>query len=574
MLPLAMKKILFLFTLLITSLIGNTQNPAFTFSVLSATKTEGSGNTLLAYVKANNPVTSTTAVDVVLKSGFQDSVQINNFTFQTLTFNPSIDSLAFSILLTDDTLVNPNQKVTFVLQNPTAASTIGTDSIFTLTINDNDLPATITFQTDTASRFEHELSYSVCVDVNNPNPFAIRYYMRSYDCGDNIPGLNACGGYDYFFDWGWHFAPPGISTFCENIRMVDDLVNEANEKLKIILTDSAQGNIFTDSVLIFTIKNDDYFSPPTISFDFAVDSNWEDSARTVAVPITITNPNYNVVEYNIAPNFVTSTATTGLDFVLPNTLFSHGTGTFHDTARLKIIHDFKVESTESVVLRILYKNINTSADTNYTFYIKDRDSVAIGFIGAGYTHVESEGVCLVPIVSTSSIDYPISVDIKYLNGNATKNVDFIFNDTTVVFPANSSDTQYVKVVLLQDNLDEGNEQINLSLSNINPSFTRTSVIQYTFTIIDDDTAFTSIKNIAGNEEIQIYPNPVQTKLYIKAERNFEQLVITSILGEKLYIENVLLAGKHTIELGNIPAGIYLVTLTKDGESISRKFIKE
>ena len=136
----------------LTQLTGNfTTNPVTTvqFSSASATVNEGSGTYDLILEIANED-TVATSVDIALTSG--DVSEINGYTTQTVTFaggSPSNESV--TITITDDTVFEGDETLTFTLQNISGGSNaqIGSRSTFNLTLEENDLPtATIPYNED------------------------------------------------------------------------------------------------------------------------------------------------------------------------------------------------------------------------------------------------------------------------------------------------------------------------------------------------------------------------------------------------------------------------------------------
>src|SRR5690606_4539656 len=192
-------------------------------------------------------------------------------------------------------------------------------------------------------------------------------------------------------------------------------------------------------------------------------------------------------------------------------------------------------------------NITASPDTVFTINIIDTDSARIGFLGAAFSHIENEGTVAVKLLSSSPLPYTFSIPVSYYNGDAVAGVDYFFNDTTVVFPAFSTDTQAVYVELLDNEFYTGTRQINFRIGNIEPLAGRstTGIIQYTLFILDNDSVISGVSDISGNA-IQCYPNPFGSQLRVHSERLIEQLKITNISGQTVYSSNTL--NNRTVEI--------------------------
>jgi predicted extracellular nuclease len=109
------------------------------FSPTSAQVSESSGTYDLSLVLNAASLSSTFSVDVVLTGGTGDATDINNYTTQTVTFNPTTATKVLTLTITDDLLPEGAETLVFTLRNSTGALKIGADSVFTLTIGASDI---------------------------------------------------------------------------------------------------------------------------------------------------------------------------------------------------------------------------------------------------------------------------------------------------------------------------------------------------------------------------------------------------------------------------------------------------
>lgn len=107
------------------------------FNPVAGAYNEGQNFNLTATLVNPSPVTAFT-VQAVLKSG--TASDINNYTTQTLNFTVNGTTASTSITITDDAIAEGSEVLTFALRNPSGAMILGSDSIFTLTINPSDQP--------------------------------------------------------------------------------------------------------------------------------------------------------------------------------------------------------------------------------------------------------------------------------------------------------------------------------------------------------------------------------------------------------------------------------------------------
>lgn len=111
------------------------------FSPNSAQVTESAGTYNVTVGLNAASLSSTFNVDVVLTGGTGSAADINNYTTQTVTFNPNSSSNTLTLTITDDLLPEGAETLVFKLRNSTGNLKIGADSVFTLTIGSSDIAA-------------------------------------------------------------------------------------------------------------------------------------------------------------------------------------------------------------------------------------------------------------------------------------------------------------------------------------------------------------------------------------------------------------------------------------------------
>jgi dienelactone hydrolase len=87
---------------------------------------------------------------------------------------------------------------------------------------------------------------------------------------------------------------------------------------------------------------------------------------------------------------------------------------------------------------------------------------------------------------------------------------------------------------------------------------------------------TSLANI-DNEEIEsLFPNPVVDILNINCASKTTQLQVTNVIGEEIFIENIMTVttGGFKLDLSRFAKGVYFLNMTSGNNKISKKFIKQ
>ena len=116
-------------------------NTLVNFSPVSATKLESDGNCSLKVAITSPSASAATTVQLVLTGGTGTAADVNNYSTQTLSFPAGSSAVQSTVLtITDDALVEGTETLLFTLRNVSGGSSAkaGADSVFTLTLGDND----------------------------------------------------------------------------------------------------------------------------------------------------------------------------------------------------------------------------------------------------------------------------------------------------------------------------------------------------------------------------------------------------------------------------------------------------
>ncbi len=75
------------------------------------------------------------------------------------------------------------------------------------------------------------------------------------------------------------------------------------------------------------------------------------------------------------------------------------------------------------------------------------------------------------------------------------------------------------------------------------------------------------------EGFKFYPNPVKSELNLSAKTTIDQVSIYNLLGQQVYSEKMNSSNK-TINISNLSKGLYVMTVTSEGNTASFKILKE
>ena len=563
------------------------QLPTYYFSSVLDTAYESNAVIVAGYVKTNTAPPSTDSVVIVLRSGSPRPTHMDTTSSYVIYFSAGQDSAAFSIKIMKDTFPEYPEHVLYVLTDAVNGSSLGNDSSLLFVLIDTTPPATIRFLFDSMSAFEDADSFYngvylpfnapfyVGIVVNNPNPFYIRYIADNLDCwrNDGLSYINACGFTNFYFNGELCYAPPGISTYYKLGNVVNE--NMTSDKYFYCVLRNIDANVISDSLCFFTIKHVNFFDTASLSFDANSIMVVNDSFQSIGIPITISNPNRKPMYFRIDTT-QSNSVYPGVNYTFNNQEYGYGHGISQDTFWINFINTHLTGDTISMVFALRNDSVNISSDTLLSITAIDTGGgLYVSFLGAGLAHLKSDSIGYVRVYTSTFTKYPISVGVTYLNGNAIRDTDFIFDDTTIIFPPFTFDTISLPVIMLQDHRYQGNTQINLQLSNVNPSDVQYGISQYTFTIIDDEDsglAPLGVELLTNEPSIKVFPNPFTNEISISSTLPQYAISITNTLGQEIYL-NARQKGDMYLNLGDLASGLYLLRVTDGDKTYVKKILK-
>ncbi len=293
------------------------------------------------------------------------------------------------------------------------------------------------------------------------------------------------------------------------------------------------------------------------------------------VVIEVNNPTSSNIRFTVAmdPNLTTAVDGYGHDILYTNNDFNSPPGITRDTFWIEIFARPEVTPIKTVTLRFINvpNNMTVLSDSIYTLYIFNNSKFTVSFLGAGYSYPKGSGLIEIPLVTTTYSSQPTTVDVSLSTGNAITGVDFLFNDTTVTFPAFSIDTQGVWVTILDNNIYQSNKQANFNLSNVTNQAAY-GISAFTLTIINNDSLAGGIFNSNSVRDIAIYPNPVHGSLVVRSDIDLTGVVIMDMLGNEIGNIGDLQAGTNSINVSSLSSGVYFLKTIR-GEGLYKRFVK-
>jgi hypothetical protein len=185
----------------------------------------------------------------------------------------------FNIGIINDMLVESDETIIFELTNLSSNASLGTNGVFTLTIQNDDV-AEVSFADISETVFENSMSYDLVATLSNPLD-----QQAQVDLDINSLITTATDGQDFSLSsTRFTFPPNSTAQQTITVTLIDDNDVEGNEELSVGLA-----NPTGDMV----IGNIDIFSLQILDDDYAVGIDVLEQAYGLAVS---PNPAEDVVE--------------------------------------------------------------------------------------------------------------------------------------------------------------------------------------------------------------------------------------------------------------------------------------
>ncbi len=292
----------------------------------------------------------------------------------TVTFAPGVTSMTIPITIINDSLNEANETIQLTLSNPTNA-TLGTNTVTTYTINDDDAAPTVQFNSATGSGSESVTSVNIPVSLNTASgqTVTVNYAVTG--------GTATGGGVDYTLASGQLTFTAGVTS--QNIAMtvVNDTLHEANETVIVTLSSPTNATLGTNTTYTYTINDDD--AAPTVQFSSATGSGSE-SVTTVNIPVTLSAASGMTTTVNYAATGGTATGG-GVDYTLAAGQLTFNPGVTSQNIVMTVVDDSIAELSETVIITLSSPtNATLGTNTTYTYTILDNDTPAMPtFVAAG-----------------------------------------------------------------------------------------------------------------------------------------------------------------------------------------------
>ncbi|MFY0594769.1 Calx-beta domain-containing protein, partial [Roseivirga sp.] len=407
----------------------------------------------------------------------------------TLTFTPRDVSENITIAsIVDDVLDEVDETVIVTLSNPSNA-TLGTNTVHTYTIQDNDAAPTVEFGIAADGQAESEPSQDLPIGLSavSGKTITVDYALTGTAAGDGVDYTMANGTFT--------FDPGDQNLTLQLIGIIDDLLDEENETIILTLSNPTNATLGTQTTLTYTITDND--AAPTVTLSVG-SANIAEAAGTSIITATLSAVSAKDVTITLG---YTGTATSGTDYnntASTSIVITAGNLSANAAVGITATQDVNPEAAETIILDITAVTNGTEDGTQQqTITITDDDTPDLTFTAASSNGAES--VSSAGIIVDLSLASGLTVTADYaVTGSATEGTDFTLANGTLAF--NPGDVQKTITIagIVDDAILESNETVIVTLSNLSNANAGTNQV-HTYTINDNDAAAVTIADVSQAE---------------------------------------------------------------------------
>ena len=366
-------------------------------------------------------------------------------------------SKSFSIPITNDLLAEGNESFNVTLSAPIGAA-LGANHNAVVIITDDDVAPALAVGFSAVSYSVNEATASATITV-------VRSGDPSSTVGVDWSAVSntATSGVDFTAPGGTLTFAAGVTSRTFTVAITNDTAPEGNETAILVLSNPTGGAALdlTKRAAPLTIVDNDV-SSSGFRFQNAINTVAETGSKAVAVVRTGSS-----AAQSVTVSTSDGTAVAGADYTAVTTTLNFAVGETSKTVTIPILGDTQVEGNEFVNLTLSNPTNGGTLGAGRTslLVINDNDTYgSLAFKTLNFTVAESGPTATITVTRTGNTAYAVGVSYATSNNTATAGLDYVATSGTLSFaPGQTSRT--FSIPIINDTAQDGNQSVNLTLSN-------------------------------------------------------------------------------------------------------------
>ncbi len=367
-------------------------------------------------------------------------------------------SKSFSVPITNDVLAEGNESFNVTLSAPTGAA-LGANRNAVVIITDDDVAPALAVAFSAASYSVNESTASATITV-------LRTGDTSGAVGVDWSAVSntATSGVDFTAPGGTLTFAAGVTSRTFTVSITNDTAAEGNESAYLVLSNPTGGAALdlTRRAAPLTIVDNDVSSLSGFKFQNAINTAAESGSKAVAVSRA-----GSATAQSVTVSTSDGTAVAGADYTAVTTTLNFAVGETSKPVTIPILGDTQVEGNEFVNLTLSNPTNGGTlgAGRRALLLITDNDAYgSLAFKNPTFTVAESGPTATITVTRTGNTAYTVGVSYATSNNTATEGQDYVATSGTLSFaPGQTSRTFTIPII--NDTAQDGNQSVNLTLSN-------------------------------------------------------------------------------------------------------------
>ncbi len=308
---------------------------------------------------------------------------------------------------------------------------------------------------------------------------------------------SALAGSDYLAQSGTLVFGRTQNLATISVPLIGDTVPEPSQETFAVSLSNPTGGAILDNpttMSVIILDND-------VGFSVVCATNLPAREEWPSIPFTIQRGNDPLGEVSVGYNAVDGTAHNGSDFQLTAGRVTFAAGETQKTVYVSLLHDAVLEGPETFQFVLTSPSPGTylSAPTNVVVTIEDQDSLFYFGIINYMWEPNNNSLCYVE--RRGPMKNVATVRVRTSSGSATALADYFPFDTVFSF-APGENYKYFYINVVNDGLVEGDETVNLTLSEPTGNAVLGSPSNAVITILDNDRGIEFVSsNLFVNERL-------------------------------------------------------------------------
>lgn len=297
--------------------------------------------------------------------------------------------------------------------------------------------------------------------------------------------------------------------------------------------------------------------------------NVKENGRMIYVAVEGSNPISAGFEYKGKLTFKSGSAVLGTNIEITKDEVVLNENQSRDSFAIRVIDNNYFDFDKNAIFEINGTVTNVNAfDKIVDVAIEEDDAKpTIGFDKTFIDVAEDAGNVSLNVVLSALSKEANTATISVIGGDAVAGKDYNLSTNNVTFAAQTNTAQSVNFTVNDDTDMDGDKTVILSIENIN-GVAVAAAKTVTITIRDNDLN-TAVREILAGDDVAVYPNPATTETKVVANRKIQVIQVTDLQGKTVASVNNV-GFEHTLNLGTLSAGLYMVKVQTTNDSYVMK----